>query len=78
MSAFVRDRSLPSEYELQRNLSDAWITRTGDAAERSRGEITHWIRELRMVEHVEELHSQLCGQAFFEFGRLYQGEIGID
>lgn len=72
---FKTARTLPQE--LRTNLTDAWIARTGDVSEIGTGDVPARIRELRVVEYVEEFTPNLKRLRFCDRDSLRDSEIGV-
>ena len=63
--------------ELGAELTDAGIARLGDNAKVAATEIATRVLELRMVEDVEELRSDLDAHAFLNTSNFLQAQIGV-
>ena len=69
--------SCASPDKLRTDLADARITGIGDIPETSAGEIPARIRELRVVENIEEFTPNLKHLGFGDRDRLLKPEIGV-
>ena len=66
-----------SPNKLRTYLTDAWITGIGDISKASAADIPARIRELRMVENIEEFSPNLEHLGFGDRDRLLKPEIGV-
>src|SRR2546428_7365297 len=72
----VRLREAPrSEVELQTNLRQPLVTRAGDLAEERAGADGVHVERVRMVEHIEQLTSELEFQALVDLDDPGQGQV---
>ena len=63
--------------ELRTDLTDARIARIRDISEAAAADVPARIRELRMVEYVEEFTPELQGHCFGNGNNLRYSEIGV-
>lgn len=70
-------RDVRSPNELRTDLADAWVASVGDVSEAAAADVTARIKELRVVEDVEEFRPNLERHGFPNRNDLRDPEIGV-